>query len=186
MKTKIRIGTTLLILVALSGCATAVTTSPMLITTQVEQKHNETIAIVISDEDLSRSELVAMGIAGNLFPMKVEVGEFLRVSSEDTFRKLFKNVVIGEKNSDNQVALEIKKFGMMGINAKAHLELTVNIRNISGDVLLEKTYKADGSGHSPVYLNESNQKRQISKSTAEAFQLVFNDIATDVIGIEFN
>ncbi len=187
MKQRMQISVVLLALMMLPGCATTVRTTPGAITTPIEKKHNQTIAIVISKKDLERRELVAMGIAGNLFPLKVEVGDFLKRSAEYSFGRLFEKASIGEIDSkDYMVTIEIENFSMLGIDAKAHLELQVTMSNGFGEVVLDKKYAGIGSGHAPVYWSEEAQKLQVSKSTQEAFQFVFNNIAADVIELEIN
>ena len=72
------------------------------------------------------------------------------------------------------------------MTGKAHLKLKVAIKDRLGKVVLEKSYIGDGSGHLPIYLNEQNQKVQVSKTAQEAFRLVFSEIAKDVKELKFN
>ena len=174
-------------IVAFTGCATYVGTHPRIIDVPIQSNIQETITVVISQEDLEREEAVSFGIVGFLFPVKVKVGEMLKSSATDCFNRFFNEVKFGDSISEGaSVALKIEEFYIFGIDAKAHLKLLMTIANKSGEKIIEKSYVGSGSAHAPMYLNEANQRMQVSKTTEEAFYMVFNEIVSDLESIKFS
>ena len=49
---------------------------------------------------------------------------------------------------------------------------------------MSKEYSGAGSGHGPVYASAADQEWHVARSTQEAFAYVFDQILTDVKGIE--
>lgn len=176
----------LLFMVIFSGCATTVRNAPVSIDIPGEFKKNAAITVLISEIDLKREESVSFGLIGFLFPLKVEVGEMLKSSAANCFNKLFNEVSIATSGAGNIVSLKIEEFSLSALRGKAHFKLMMTIKNEAGGTIMENNYSADGSGHAPIYWSDADQMDQISKTTQEAFQAVFSQIATDVKAIKFN
>jgi hypothetical protein len=150
--------------------------------TKITQKAN----VVISDKDLALEQSVHFGLVGFMFPVKVKVGETLKVYSEEYFDEMFREVAFSNPTADNiTVAFEIKGFDISTVGTAAHLELKMVVNDKNNKQLHQKVYSANGKSHGPFYLSDATQQLQVQETTQEAFTKVFDEISKDIKTIAF-
>lgn len=172
--------------ICFTGCATYVNPIVHSVTDGHFEKKSSKLTILIPEEDLKQTRSAHFGIVGLLFPVSVEVGNTLQRYSISYFSKMFSDITINEKVTENAlVILTFKDVSVSALDGRARLELRMEIKNRSGSTVLDKTYSGEGSGHFPIYCCDAYtaaraQENQIRKTTEEVFEKVFNEIMVDV------
>jgi hypothetical protein len=138
--------------------------------------------LFVSQEDLDKVVTVRFGFLG-LDKGTVPVGKIMT-----SYGQLYLDEVLKIVNFNKEVKgacvlrLGLKSYNVSGASGKgkAEVEIRVSLTSPTGQGLLSKVYKAEGSGYVSDGADERQQARLVVDTTKEAFRDAFGQAAADL------